>query len=86
MRCQGNLTCCPQVASPVLDYPNNVCHSPKSFFSTQASAYISKIINDLNNLLLLYVHKEQTVNLDLASVAKEFIARNEERMNYFGDY
>ena len=28
------------------DYPNNVCHSRKSFFSTQASAYIFKIIDD----------------------------------------
>ena len=40
----------------------------------------------LNNLLLLYVHKEQSDNLDLASVAKEFIARNEKRMKYFSNY
>ena len=40
----------------------------------------------LNNLLLLYVYKKQTDNLDLASVAKEFIARNEKRMKYFGNY
>ena len=40
----------------------------------------------LNNLLLLYVHKKQTGTLDLASVAKELIARNEERMKYFSNY
>ena len=40
----------------------------------------------LNNLLLLYAHKKQTDNLDLASVAKEFIVRNEERMKYFANY
>ena len=39
----------------------------------------------LNNLLLLYVHKKHTNNLDLASVAKEFIARNEEHIKYLGN-
>ena len=42
----------------------------------------SKTEKRLNNHLLLYVHKKQTDNLDLASVAKEFIARKEERMKY----
>ena len=40
----------------------------------------------LNNLLLLYVYKKQTDNLDLPSVAMVFLARNEERMKYFGNY
>ena len=40
----------------------------------------------LNNCLLLHVHKKLTDELNLVSVAREFVARNEERIKYFGNY
>lgn len=40
----------------------------------------------LNNLFLLYVHKQYTDNLDLTLVAKEFASANTRRQNYFGKY
>ena len=40
----------------------------------------------LNNLSLLFVHKEYTDNLDLVLVAKEFVSANSHRQNYFGEY
>ena len=40
----------------------------------------------LNNLFLLYVHKQHTDNLDLVLVAKEFVSANSRRHNYFGKY
>ena len=38
----------------------------------------------LNNLLLMHVHQHRTDTLDLVELAKEFIAVNQRRMNYFG--
>ena len=38
----------------------------------------------LNNLLLMHVHQHRTDALDLVELAKEFIAVNQRRMNYFG--
>ena len=40
----------------------------------------------LNNCLLLHVHKSYTDALDLTSVAKEFIHRQDERVKYFGNF
>ncbi len=40
----------------------------------------------LNNLFLLYVHSERTDTLDLIAIAKEFVATNNRRMNYFGKF
>ena len=38
----------------------------------------------LNNLFLLYVHKQKTDKLDLNLIAKEFVSVNKRRINYFG--
>ena len=40
----------------------------------------------LNNCLLLHVQKKLTDELNLVSVAREFVTRNEERIKYFGNY
>ena len=38
----------------------------------------------LNNLFLLYVHKQKTDKLDLNLIVKEFVSVNKRRINYFG--
>ena len=38
----------------------------------------------LNHALLLHIHKDRTDNINLISIAKEFISVNERRQNYFG--
>ena len=38
----------------------------------------------LNNCLLLHIHKDITDSCDMEKVAKDFIAVNTERRNYFG--
>ena len=40
----------------------------------------------LNNCFLLHVHKDLTDDLDLASIAKEFIHATDERVKYFGNF
>jgi len=40
----------------------------------------------LNNCLLLHVYKSYTDALDLISVAKEFIHRQDEHVKYFGNF
>ena len=40
----------------------------------------------LNNLFLMYVHTARTEELDLASVANEFVSSNTRRLNYFGKF
>ena len=38
----------------------------------------------LNNLFILYVHTVKTDELDLKSIAREFVSVNHRRLNYFG--
>ena len=40
----------------------------------------------LNNCFLLHVHKDLTDDLDLASIAKEFIHATDECVKYFGGF
>ena len=40
----------------------------------------------LNHCMLLHVHHEQTEQLDLTDVAKEFISRNDRRKLFFGNF
>ena len=40
----------------------------------------------INNLFLLYVHKARTNDLDLLSVAKDFVYANSRRSKYFGKF
>ena len=39
----------------------------------------------LNNLMLLYIHKERTDELNESSIAKSFIMENERRRFFFGN-
>ena len=39
-----------------------------------------------NNLLILHVHKHKTDELNLTDIAKEFVNRNERRINFFGKF
>ena len=38
----------------------------------------------LNNVMLLYVHKEETDSLDLQEIASVFVSANTRRMEFFG--
>ena len=40
----------------------------------------------LNHLILMHVHKDKTDELDLSSIAREFVSANERRQNYFGSW
>lgn len=40
----------------------------------------------LNNLFMLYVYTSNTDELDLISVAKQFVSVNSRRKNYFGNF
>ena len=40
----------------------------------------------LNNILLLHCHKEMTDAIDLTAIAQDFIAANERRKTYFGEF
>ena len=40
----------------------------------------------LNNILLLHCHKEMTDAIDLTAIAQEFIAANERRKTYLGEF
>ena len=38
----------------------------------------------LNNLLMLHIHKEYTDELDLVTVANDFVSYSEHRLSTFG--
>ena len=40
----------------------------------------------LNNLMLLYVHKQHTDSLDELSIANEFVGESEHRLQAFGQF
>ena len=40
----------------------------------------------LNNLFLLYIHKDKTDILDLQKFAGAFISTNQRRVNYFAKF
>ena len=40
----------------------------------------------INNLMVLHVHKNRTDTFDLTSIAKEFIALKETRVQLFGQF
>ena len=40
----------------------------------------------LNNCILLHIHKELTDSCNMEEIAKDFIAVNSERINYFGTF
>jgi len=46
----------------------------------------SMLQSRLNNCMILHVHKDRTDQVDLVSVAKEFIARCERRRSFFGTF
>ena len=40
----------------------------------------------LNSAMLLHVHKEKTDSIELVKIASEFVAKNERRFNFFGNF
>ena len=40
----------------------------------------------LNHLIVMHIHKERTDQLDLSSIANEFVSFNERRKSYFGSW
>ena len=39
-----------------------------------------------NHLMLLHSHKDRTTSIDLVKIAKEFIAKNSRRNDFFGSF
>ena len=46
----------------------------------------SQMTEKTNNCFLLHAHKDLTDDLDLVSIAKEFIQATDERIKYFGNF
>ena len=40
----------------------------------------------LNNLFILYIHTAKTDDLDLLTIARDFVSVNSRRLNYFGSF
>ena len=40
----------------------------------------------LNNCLMLHIHKDLTDELDINNVATTFVSTNNERLKYFGSF
>jgi hypothetical protein len=72
-----------------LTFPVTSTTAERSFSSLRrVSTFLRSSMTQqrLNNLFLLYVHSELTETLNLVSVAKDFVASNRRRMNYFGKF
>ena len=59
-------------------------------FSTlcRLKSYLRSTMTDkrLNNLLLIYTHKDLFNKLDLVKIAQSFVSANNRRKNYFGNF
>lgn len=63
--------------------------SERSFSALRlVKTYLRSTMNQdrLNHLMLLYVHKHLTDNLDLISIANDFVSKSEHRLTSFGRF
>ena len=69
--------------------PTSTASAERSFSSLRRlKTYLRSTMTPqrLNHMLLLHVHKSLTDNIDLRTVAKDFVTRNERRKNFFGTF
>ena len=69
-----------------LTVPTTSATSERSFSALKVvNTYLCSSMSEqrLNNCLLLHIHKDLTGSCDMEKVAKDFIAVNTERRNYF---
>ena len=72
-----------------LTFPVTTSTAERSFSSLRRiKTYLRSTMTScrLNNLFLLYVHKEKTDSLDLCQIAREFVSINPRRLHYFGRF
>lgn len=72
-----------------LTFPVTTATAERSFSSLRrVKTYLRSTMTScqLNNLFLLYIHKEKTDALDLCKLAKEFVSVNSRRSHYFGRF
>ena len=70
-------------------FPVTTATAERSFSSLRnIKTYLRSTMtsNRLNNLFLLYVHKEVTDSLDLHKIGNDFVNVNNRRQNYFGRF
>lgn len=86
---KGMLTEVDKVLRAYFTFPVTSATAERSFSSLRRiKTFLRSTMTQerLNNLFLLYVHSERTDALDLVATAKEFVAVNKRRMNYFGKF
>ena len=83
---QGMLQEVDKLLKLYLTFPVTTATAERSFSSLRrVKTYLRSTMTScrLNNLFLLYIHKEKTDALDLCKVAKEFVSVNSRRSHYF---
>ena len=83
---QGMLQEVDKLLKLYLTFPVTIATAERSFSSLRrVKTYLRSTMTScrLNNLFLLYIHKEKTDALDLCKVAKEFVSVNSRRSHYF---
>ena len=84
---QGMLQEVDKLLKLYLTFPVTTATAERSFSSLRrVKTYLRSTMTScrLNNLFLLYIHKEKTDALALCKVAKEFVSVNSRRSHYFG--
>ena len=86
---QGMLQEVDELLKLYLTFPVTTATAERSFSSLRrVKTYLRSTMTScrLDNLFLLYIHKEKTDALDLCKVAKEFVSVNSHRSHYFGRF
>lgn len=87
--CRGMLSEIEKVLKIYFTFPVTSATSERSFSSLQRiKTYLRNSMTHswLNNLFLLHVHQTKTDQLDLVTIAKEFVNVNSRRLRYFGKF
>lgn len=85
----GMLTEVDKVLHAYFTFPVTSATAERSFSSLhRITTFLQSTMTQetLNNLFQIYIHSERTDALDLVIIAKEFVAVNNDRMNYFGKF
>ena len=72
-----------------LTVPVTTCTAERSFSALRrVKTYLRSSVTEerLNNVLLLHVHREEAANRDLKEIAYMFVAANERRTSFFGQF
>ena len=78
-----------EVLKLILVIPATNASSERSFSALKrVKTYMRTTMSQdrLNNLMMLYVHKEKTDNLCLIDVCNEYVSRSESRLSKFGKF